>query len=135
MSNDLIQPFASNENGLIKTPRELLIAAEKKIGELENRLRQMDEDAKLGVDTIEKMKWQNAQLRIGVTSLAVHFNQTPAQVKEIYDKYCDAQNAEVAKLSEEAKKQFMEQLKAGKVPDFKAMNREEGKVEEFKREG
>lgn len=129
-----IQPFASNENGLIKNPRELLIIAEQKIGQLENRIRAMEEEAKAGVETIDRMKWQNAQLRIGVTSLAVHFNQTPDQVKEIYNKYCDAQNEEVNKLSAEAKQKFMDDLKAGKVPDFKAMNREDGKVEEFKRE-
>ncbi len=121
-------PLASNENGIIKTPKELLIAAERKVGELENKIRQMDEEAKQGVETIEKLKWQNAQLRIGVTSLAVHFDQTPEQVKAIYDKYCDEQNAEVAKLAEEAKAKYMADLRAGRVPDLKVTDRNTGET-------
>ncbi len=127
-----IQPFASNENGLIKNPRELLQIADQKVGQLENRIRAFEEEAKAGAETIDKLKWQNAQLRIGVTSLAVHFNQTPDDVKKIYDAYCEKQNAEVARLSDEAKQKFMDDLKAGKVPEFKAVERDSGKVEEFK---
>lgn len=128
-----IQPFASNENGLIKNPKELLVIAEQKVGQLENRVRELEGEAKIGGETIEKMKWQNAQLRIGITSLAVHFNQTPEQVKAIYDAYCEEQNAAVEKLSLEAKQKFMDALKAGKVPEFKAMSRSDGEVVDFKK--
>lgn len=94
----------------------------------------MTEEATTGGETIEKLKWQNAQLRIGVTSLAVHFNQTPEQVKAIYDKYCDEQNAEVMRLSQEAKQKFMDDLKAGKVPDLKATDRNTGEIIPFKQQ-
>jgi chromosome segregation ATPase len=118
-------PMASGENGLIKTPKQLLIDAEKKIGQLEN-------EARMGAQVIEKLKWQNAQLRIGVTSLAMHAGLTPEQVKEIYDAYCAKQDAELQKSSEEAKKKFMEDLKAGKVPDL-TQPPQDGNVVEFKK--
>lgn len=115
--------FASGENGVIKTERQLLIEAEKKIGE-------MEKERRIGIDHIEKMKWQIAQLRMGVASLATHFGQTPEQVKEIYDKYCEEQDKllgdEVRKTTEEAKAKFKADLAAGKVPEgFKVISRED----------
>lgn len=119
MPNDPI--LASRENGVIKTERQLLIEAEQKIG-------QMEKERRLGMEHIEKMKWQIAQLRMGVAALATHFNQTPDQVKVIYDAYCAAEDAklveEAKKATEEAKKKFVEDLKAGKKVDFKVIDRD-----------
>lgn len=113
-------PLASRENGIIKTERQLLIEAEQKIGQMENERR-------LGMEHIEKMKWQIAQLRMGVAALAVHFNQTPDQVKVIYDAYCAAEDAKMSEAAQEhvreAKKKFMEGLAAGKKVDFNAVER------------
>lgn len=128
------QILASSENGIIKTPKELLISAEKKIGELQKRILEMEEEAKQGVETIDRMKWQTAQLRIAVTAMGEHFNCPPEEFKKIYDAYCDKQNAEVAKLAEEAKAKFMQDLKDGKVPEFKATDRD-GKIVDFKSGG
>lgn len=127
MPNDPI--LASRENGVIKTERQLLIEAEQKIG-------QMEKERRLGMEHIEKMKWQIAQLRMGVAALATHFNQTPDQVKVIYDAYCAAEDAKMSeaaqKATEEAKKKFVEDLKAGKKVDFKVIDRDnpEGKPAE-----
>jgi hypothetical protein len=122
------QILASSENGIIKTPKDLLIAAEKKIGELQNQIRTMEDEAKAGVETIDKLKWQTAQLRIAVTAMGEHFNCPPEEFKKIYDAYCDKQNAEVQKLADEAKAKFIQELKDGKVPEFKVMNRETGEL-------
>lgn len=127
MSDNIL---ASSENGLIKTPKDLLIAAEKKIGELQNQIRGMEEEAKQGAETIDKLKWQTAQLRIAVTAMGEHFKCPPDEFKKIYDAYCDKQNAEVQKLAEEAKAKFMQDLKDGKVPEFKAVDRQTGEVVE-----
>jgi uncharacterized coiled-coil protein SlyX len=130
MSNP-IQPFASNENGLIKNPKELLVIAEQKVGQLENRIRELEEQAKAGVETIDKLKWQTAQLRIGVTALATHFKQSPEEVKVIYDKYVTEQDEHYKKLADEAKAKIMQDLKDGKVPDLKVVDRATGEVVEF----
>lgn len=113
-------PLASRENGVIRTERQLLIEAEQKIGAMENERR-------LGMEHIEKMKWQIAQLRMGVASLAIHFNLTPDEVKVIYDAYCAAEDA---KLSEQgqaevkaAKAEFMRKLAAGEKVEFDAAPR------------
>lgn len=117
MPNDPILP--SRENGVIKTERQLLVEAEKKIGQMENERR-------LGMEHIEKMKWRIAQLRMGVAALATHFGQTPDQVKVIYDAYCveqDKLQSEAAlKATDEAKRKFMEDLAAGKKVDFKVID-------------
>ncbi len=114
------QGLASRESGIVKTERQLLIEAETKIGQMENERR-------LGMEHIEKMKWQIAQLRMGVAALATHFGQTPDQVKVIYDAYCAAEDA---KLSEQgqaevkaAKAEFMRKLAAGEKVDFNAVER------------
>lgn len=115
-------PLASRENGIIKTERQLLIEAEQKIGAMENERR-------AGMEHIEKMKWQIAQLRMGVAALATHHGHTPDEVKVIYDAYCvaeDAKQSEAAlKATQEAKQKFMEDLAAGKTPEgFKVISRE-----------
>lgn len=128
--------LASGENGLIKSPKDLLVAAEQKIGELNKQILAMQEEAKKGVETIDRLKWQCAQLRIAVTAMGNHFNCPPEQFKKIYDDYCERQNAEVQKLAEEAKAKFLQDLKDGKVPEFKAVDRnsEDGKIVDFKKE-
>jgi hypothetical protein len=122
------QSFASNENGLIKNPKELLVIAEQNVGQLENRVRELEAQAKMGGETIDRMKWQTAQLRIGVTALAKHFNQTPEQVKAIFDKYVEEQDAIYKKMADDAKAKIMQDLKDGKVPDLKIVDRQTGEA-------
>lgn len=114
-------PLASGENGILKSERQLLIEANQLIG-------QMTKERIAGVEHIEKMKWQIAQLRMGVAALATHFKLTPDEVRVIYDAYCDEQdkaaNADVMKANEEAKAQFVADLKAGKKVEFKIVERE-----------
>jgi hypothetical protein len=117
------QNLASRESGIIKTERQLLIEAEKKIGQMENERR-------LGMEHIEKMKWQIAQLRMGVAALATHHGHTPDEVKVIYDAYCAAEDAKIAEATkpavDAAKKKFMEDLAAGKIPEgFEVISRDE----------
>lgn len=114
------QNLASRESGIVKTERQLLIDAEIKIGKMENERR-------LGIEHIEQMKWQIAQLRMGVAALATHFKLTPPEVKVIYDEYCAAEDAKVndeaLKATNAAKRKFMEDLAAGKKVDFNAVER------------
>lgn len=107
--------FASSENGVIKTERQLLIEAEKKIGQMENERR-------LGIEHIEKQKWQIAQLRMAVAALATHANLTPDEVKKINDDYIAAQESkaqdEATRMNEEMKAKFKADIAAGKKVDF-----------------
>lgn len=118
----MVNNFGSSENGVIKTEKQLLVEAEKKIGQMENERR-------LGIEHIEKLTWQTAQLRVGVAALATHFEQTPAQVKEIYDAYCakmdEKAGAEAGLMNAEAKAKFMQDLADGKNIDFTSINRAE----------
>lgn len=110
--------FASGENGVIKTERQLLIEAEKKIGE-------MEKERMAGIQHIENLKWALAAARSGVCALAEHHGHTPEEVRKIYDAYCDKENAKIAAENEAAKQKFIEDLKAGKVPEnFKVMARD-----------
>lgn len=102
--------LASGENGIIKTPKQLLIEAEQKIGQMENERR-------LGIQHIEELKWLVASARSGVAALATHFNLTPADVKVIYDKYCEEQNAKILAENEAAKEKFKKELADGKTPE------------------
>lgn len=114
------QNLASRESGIVKTERQLLIEAETKIGAMENERR-------LGMEHIEKMKWQIAQLRMGVAALATHAKLTPDEVKVIYDAYCAAEDAKMSESAQKevaaAKKKFMEDLAAGKKVEFNASPR------------
>ena len=107
--------FASGENGVIKTERQLLIEAEKKIG-------QMEKERTAGIAHIERMKWQNAQLRMAVAALATHHGHTPEEVRKINDDYIAAQEAkqqdEATKLNEEMKKKFLKDIADGKKVDL-----------------
>jgi hypothetical protein len=107
MENNL----ASGENGIIKTPKQLLIEAEQKIGQMENERR-------LGIEHIQKQNMMIANLRIGLTAVATHFNLTPLQVKEIYDKYCAEHAKDAEGLAVEAKEQFLKSVKEGKPIAF-----------------
>lgn len=116
--------FASGENGVIKTEKQLLIEAEKKIGE-------MEKERIAGMNHIENLKWLLASARSGVAALAIHHGHTPEDVKKIYDEYCERESAKIAEQTAAAKAKFMEDLKAGKVPDsFQAMSREVPKAPE-----
>ncbi len=101
----------SNNHHLILPPKELLARAEKKIAEMETQ-------AINGVKEIEKLKWQNAQLRVAVTALGRHFNCEPDAAKIIIDAYMKEQEDEFQKQTEEAKAQYISDLKAGRVPQF-----------------
>ena len=107
--------FASGENGVIKTERQLLIEAEKKIGE-------MEKERRAGIEHIERMKWQNAQLRMAVAALATHHGHTPEEVRKINDDYIAAQESkaqdEATKLNEEMKAKFKADIAAGKKVDL-----------------
>lgn len=115
--------FASRENGVIKTERQLLIEAEKKIGE-------MEKERRLGIEHIERMKWQNAQLRMAVAALATKHGHTPDDVKAIYEAYVAAEESkaqdEATKLNEEMKAKFKADIAAGKLPEgFKVISRDD----------
>lgn len=107
--------LASRENGVIKSEKQLLMEADKKIGEMENERR-------LGIKHIEDLKWLLASARSGVAALATHFNLTPEQVKVIYDDYCKSENEKILKQNEEAKAKFMQDLKDGKKPEFRVVD-------------
>lgn len=109
--------LASPENGIIKSHKELLIDADKKIGELENKIRNMEGEMTGLKDVNEKLRWQNAQLRIGVTAMGNHFNCPPEEFKKIYEAYCAEQDKKYQTLADEAKKKFMDDMRAGKVPE------------------
>ena len=119
ISPDAPQDFASREErataGLIKSPKDMLVDAEKKIAALELEKRNLWE-------ANEKLKWQNAQLRVGLTALGKHHGHSPEEVKKIYDDYCAEQDKEYQKLAEDAKKQFMADMAAGKVPNLTVLN-------------
>lgn len=113
-----INQFASKEatqGTVLKTERQMLIDAEKKIGELETIIR-------TNAELIEKLKWQCAQLRIGITAMGNHYNCSPQQCKELFDAYVAEQEKALKEQGEEAKKQFMEDLKNGKVPELRVVN-------------
>lgn len=109
--------LASGENGVIKTHKQMLIEAEQKIGEMENERR-------LGIAHIEELKWLVASARSGVAALATHFGLNPEQVREIYNKYCDEQNAKILEANEKAKAQYIQDLKDGKKPDIQIVDRQ-----------
>lgn len=125
----MINNLGSNDRpGLLRSEKILLIEAEKKIGQLENDKRRMAADVAVAQSAKEKLTWQNAQLRVGITSLALHFELRNEEVQKIYDDYQKAQEAEFTKLGEEEKKKFFQDLHEGKVPD---LHKPEGTVEEF----
>jgi len=107
--------FASHENGVIKTERQLLIEAEKKIGE-------MEKERRAGIEHIERQKWQIAQLRMAVAALATNFKLTPDEVKKINDDYIAAQEVAAqdaaTKMNEEMKAKFKADIAAGKKVNF-----------------
>ena len=111
--------MASGENGLIKSPKQLLVDAEKKIGELENERRKH-------LEQIEVLKWQNAQLRVAVTALGSHFKCPPEEAKVIIDAYIERQEAAYLKATQEAKEKFLQDLKDGKVPQFETVDNHVG---------
>ena len=118
MINDIPDSFASKEalkGHILKPAADMLVEAEKKIGDLERQIRN-------GTAENEKLKWQCAQLRIGVAALAEHAGHTPEKVKEIFDAYCKEQEAEYNKMAEEAKKKFMQDMKDGKLPDLRVVD-------------
>lgn len=105
---------STDQPGLLKTEKQLLIEAEKRIGELEKTLRASQQEN-------EKLKWQAAQLRIGVASLAESAGHTPEKVREIFDAYCQEQDKKYQQLAEEAKAKFVQDLKSGKCPDLRVV--------------
>lgn len=128
----MINDFASNENrGILKTEKQLLIEAEQKIGQLENDKRRMAGEVAAAKADKEKLTWQNAQLRVGITALALHYKATNEQVEKIYNDYQKAQEEEFAKLGEEEKKKFFTDLHEGRVPDLRVKPEEQGNVEQF----
>lgn len=109
--------------GFIKKSKDqFLREAAAEIAELKAAMRLRDDQARAGYEQIEKMKWQIVQLRMGVASLATYAGLTPDQVKEIYEKYCEAEEAkaqeQLLKETEEAKKKLRADLAAGKVVEF-----------------
>lgn len=112
----------SNGGFIKKSKDQFLREAAAEIGELKAALKMRDEQARVGYETIEKMKWQIAQLRMGVASLATYAGLTPTQVHEIYTKYCEAEDAKIneqlLKETDAAKTKLREDLAAGKVIEF-----------------
>ena len=109
--------------GFIKKSKDqFLREAAAEIANLKDTLKTMNEQARQGYEQIEKMKWQIVQLRMGVASLATYAGLTPDQVKEIYEKYCEAEDAKIneqlLKESEAAKQKLREDLAAGKKIEF-----------------
>lgn len=112
--------FGSNEQGIIKTPQQLLVEANQLIG-------QMTSERTAGIEHIEKQKWQIAQLRMAVAALAKHHGHTPQDVKKIYDEYCAAEDAKAqdaaSQMNEEMKAKFKADIAAGKKIDFTVIER------------
>lgn len=107
--------LASRENGVVKSTKQLLIEAEQKIGQMENERRQ-------GMEHIENLKWLLASARSGVAALATHFNLTPDGVKVIYDEYCKKENQKILDANEAAKAKFIQDIKDGKKPEFRVID-------------
>lgn len=96
---------------IIKSKGQLLKEAEKK-------LRQYEEEAKVGVAQIEELKWMNARLRVTIMALGEHFKLSPDAMKAIVQPKFDAELEETRKGIEAMKEQFKEDLKNGKAPGF-----------------
>lgn len=99
-------------------------------------IERMKMEAEKGMAHIKQQVWQIAQLRMAVTALATHFNQSTEQVKEIYDAFCKKEDeriiAEQQQKIDEAKAKMVEDIKNGKKVEFTAMDLSDGKVTEFK---
>lgn len=107
----MLNNFASGENGIIKTKDQLLVEAEKKIGDMENERRLLHQ-------MLDQLKMNNAGLRVAVTALGEHYELTSAAMKAIVDKYQEDYQNQYLKLADDAKAKFMQDLKDGKVPKF-----------------
>lgn len=118
-------PLSSNEalkasGSIIKSDRENLVDAEKKIAELELKLRN-------ATVQIDRLKWLSSERLIGVTALAKHFNCPPDEYQKIYKAYCDEQEKEYAKMTEEAKKKILADIRSGMDPQFIVVNEDAAK--------
>lgn len=118
---DNVTPFASGENGIIKSPKDLLIDAEKKIGEMENERRET-------FKAMEILKWQNAQLRVAVTAIGSHFNCPPEDAKVIIDAFIERQEQTFLKANAEAKAKFIQDVKDGKKVEFETTTNPEARI-------
>lgn len=124
--------YNDRNGGFIKKSKDqFLREAGEEIAMLKATIKRMNEEAEAGGQQIEKMKWQIVQLRMGVAALATHAGHTPDQVKEIYEKYCEAEEAkvkdELLKETEEAKRKLREDLAAGKKIEFSSQPNPEAK--------
>lgn len=96
---------------IIKSKGQLLKEAEKKI-------KQYEEEAKVGVAQIEELKWMCARQRVAIMALGEHFKLSPDDMKAIVQPKFDAELEETRKGVEAMKTQFKEDLKNGKAPGF-----------------
>lgn len=117
----MISDFSSSEAAkanpdlVLKTDRDKLVDAEKRIAQLELERRNLSE-------ALEKLKWQAAQLRVAVTALGEHFQLPVEDAKKIVDDYIQVQEKKYAEMAEKAKEEFVAKLKAGHVPDLRVVD-------------
>jgi len=96
----------------IQKPKEQFL---REAGE---EIRKLKHEVEFRDQTLERMAWQNAQLRAAITALGIKYELTPDAMKEIVDAYMAKEEAEFMKLNEEKKAQFMSDIKAGKKVNF-----------------
>lgn len=102
----------------------------QQLKELSRENAQLHAEAKVGVATIEELKWMVARYRVSINALATHFKLTPEQMKEIIQPYFDGEMEEIKKQVEGLKDKFKTDLKAGKMPEFTVIENPDLKKED-----
>lgn len=111
-----------HRQGIIKSKGQLLKEAEKRIA-------QYEKEAKQGVAQIEELKWMVARHRVALMALGEHFKLTKEQMQAIVQPVFDREIEETQKQVENLKKQFKEDLAAGKAPNFTVIENPEQRAE------
>jgi hypothetical protein len=116
--------------GIIKSKGQLFKESTLRMGELER-----ERDAARAM--VEKIKMMLAQRQVAINALGEKFDVTPEAMRDIINEYMDRKEVEYQKLTDDAKKKYMEGVRSGTAPDFKVIANpdKESNVEPFKPEG
>lgn len=93
---------------IVKPIQQLYREAEMRIGELEREKQWLQ----------NRMAW----LLVSVNALGRHFKLEPHECKAIVDKFIEEQEVEMGQQVEVAKQKFSEDLKNGKMPQFRVID-------------